>query len=411
MASARAPKPGASEIGGRVRLIRQRRGLSQEDVAVRADISKPYLSQLENGRRAFERRGLIERLAAALECSVLDITGQPYLPSDHRDAEGMATIPGIERGLHDCTLDDVPDIPVRPVSELVAAVRVANEYRDQVRYNLAGREIGDLLTELQVTAATGAADDRRAALQALVELGIVTYEIAKNMGHVSLAVEGAERGYQASQQLGDPALAGFAGWYHSLALMRIGAHRRARSALATATAVTEPLVGSKDTTLGAEVHGLVHLTAASHAARQALTEDAHSHLAEAASVAKVTGEQNGLRQHFGPTNVKLWSVSIGVELCEGAGLAETRVDPAILGSRNRTAGMHFDLARAFSQEGGARDVEAIQHLDRADRIAPSRIRHDPIARSLLDTLENRARHRSWEMSSLRHRWGATAAQR
>lgn len=193
--------------------------------------------------------------------------------------------------------------------------------------------------------------------------------------------------------------------------MRIGAHRRARSALATAMAVTEPLVGSKDTTLGAEVHGLVHLTAAAHAARQALTEDAHSHLTEAASVAKATGEQNGLRQHFGPTNVKLWSVSIGVELCEGAGLAETRVDPAILGSRNRTAGMHFDLARAFSQEGGARDVEAIQHLDRADRIAPSRIRHDPIARSLLDTLENRARHRSWEMSSLRHRWGATAAQR
>ncbi len=411
MASERAPKPVASEIGRRVRLIRQRRGWSQDHVAERAGISKPYLSQLENGKRAFERRGLIERLAEALECSVLDLTGQPYLPSDHRDAEGMATIPGIEQGLNDCTLDDVPDIHVRPVNELAAAVRVANEYRDQVRYGLAGRELGELLTELQVTAATGAEDDQRMALKALVELGIVTYEISKNMGHVALAVEAAERGFQAAQRLGDPALLGFAGWYHSLALMRIGAHRRARSALTSASAVTEPLVGSKDATFGAEVHGLVHLTAASHAARQSLGDEAHAHLAEAASIAKVTGEQNGLRQHFGPTNVKLWTVSIGIELCEGARLAETRVDPTILGSRNRTAGMHFDLARAFSQEGGNRDVEAIQHLERADRIAPSRIRHDPIARSLLDTLDGRARRRSWEVSSLRHRWGVVAGQR
>jgi transcriptional regulator with XRE-family HTH domain len=411
MANARKPQPRASEIGSRLRMIRRRRGLTQDVVAGLAGISKPYLSQLENGLRAFERRSLFERLAAALDCSITDLTGEPYLPVDRQDAEGMAAIPGLEQGLHDCTLDDVPDIPARPVAELVAAVRVANEHRDQVHYALAGRDIGAILTELQVTVATGTADDRRAALAALVELGIVSYEIAKNLGHVSLAMEAAERGYAAAELLGDPALLGFAGWYRALALMRIGAPRRAKSSLTAAARLTEPLVNpASPDTLGSEVHGLVHLTSAAHAARQGRQDDVHSHLDEARQIANAAGERNSLRQHFGPTNVALWSVSIGVELCEGAVLAETKVDPLVLGSHNRTAGFHFDLARALSQEGGKRDREAIQHLDAADRIAPSRIRHDPIARSLLDSLEARTRASMWELSSLRHRWGVEAAR-
>jgi hypothetical protein len=101
----------------------------------------------------------------------------------------------------------------------------------------------------------------------------------------------------------------------------------------------------------------------------------------------------------------LWRVSIGVELCEGAAAIRSQVDPTVLSSRNRTAGAHFDLARAMSQEGGNRDREAIQHLDAADRTAPARIRHDPIARSLLESLDSRARIANWELSSLRHRWG------
>lgn len=412
MVAQRTVSPRASEIGQRVRLIRRRRGMSQDVLAGLIGISKPYLSQLENGLRAFERRTLLERIAQALSCSVLDLTGEPYLPIDKQDAEGFAAIPGIEQGLHDCTLDDVPDIEARPVDNLAAAVRVANEQRDQVQYGAAGRELGALLTELQVTVASGTSADHEAALAALVELGIVTYELAKNLGHVALAVEAADRGYQAARMLGDQTLLGFAGWYRALALVRIGAHRRAAAALAEAAAATEPLLEPKSADpVASEIHGLVHLTSAAHAARQGRADDAHAHLAEARQIAKGTGERNSFRQHFGPTNVSLWAVSIGVELGEGAALASEPVDPTVLGSRNRTAGMHFDLARAFSQEGGARDREAVQHLDAADRLAPARIRHDPIARSLLASLDSRARATTWELSSLRHRWGVVGSRR
>jgi hypothetical protein len=44
-------------------------------------------------------------------------------------------------------------------------------------------------------------------------------------------------------------------------------------------------------------------------------------------------------------------------------------------------------------------------LDTADRLAPVRIRHDPIARDLVVTLDRRIPRRVWELDSLRNRFG------
>jgi transcriptional regulator with XRE-family HTH domain len=72
----------ASALGARARMIRRRRGLSLDVVAGR------YLSMLERGRRGFNRRGLVEDLAEALGCSVVDLTGQLYLAPDQGDLGG-----------------------------------------------------------------------------------------------------------------------------------------------------------------------------------------------------------------------------------------------------------------------------------------------------------------------------------
>ena len=50
-------------------------------------------------------------------------------------------------------------------------------------------------------------------------------------------------------------------------------------------------------------------------------------------------------------------------------------------------------------------AEAIRHLDTADRLAPIRVRNDPIARDLVRTLDRRARRQVWELESLRNRFG------
>jgi transcriptional regulator with XRE-family HTH domain len=129
----------AREIGQRARMIRRRRGLSLDVAAGLAGISKPYLSMLERGERGFNRRGLLEDLANVLGCSVADLTGQPYLPPDRETAATASAISEISLALHNATLDDVPDLLVRPLPELVQGAARANMHRDNARYALAGQ--------------------------------------------------------------------------------------------------------------------------------------------------------------------------------------------------------------------------------------------------------------------------------
>ncbi len=126
-----------TEIGRRARIIRRRRGLSLDVAAGLAGIGKSYLSMLELGQRGFNRRGLIEDLAGALGCSVADLTGQPYLPPDRSTADTMASLPGIAVAVHDATLDDPPDLPTRPIEQLVSAVDQATANLDEARFALA----------------------------------------------------------------------------------------------------------------------------------------------------------------------------------------------------------------------------------------------------------------------------------
>ena len=150
-------------IGVRARRIRKRRGLTLEQAAGLAGIGKSYLSKLEKGQRRFIRRGLVEDIAQALSCSVADLTGQPYLAADRQTAAAAAAIPQIGAALYDATLDDVPDVPARPVDDLVRGAAHALAHADDVHFEIAGKGLGELITELHVLAATGAADTRRQA--------------------------------------------------------------------------------------------------------------------------------------------------------------------------------------------------------------------------------------------------------
>ncbi|HEX2301903.1 MAG TPA: helix-turn-helix transcriptional regulator [Pseudonocardiaceae bacterium] len=401
----------ALAIGQRLRMIRRRRGMGLAVASGLAGISKQYLSLLERGERGFHRRGLLEDLADALGCSVADLTGQPYLAPDRATAEARMWVPGIELAVCDYTLDDVPDIPVRPLAELVELARQANAACDETLYAMAGRDFGAVLAELQVHAATGRGDTRRVALAALVEACLAASGTARALGHGALAVSVARRGYDAAQRLGDLGLAAFASMQRSSALIRMGARHRAATVLSDALIAVEP--GADPTAAdssSAQAAGMLHLAAAQLSSRERRASDADTHLTHAAELARHTGECNSLNFHFGPANVAAWSVAIGVELDRGANAAEkvTADVPqlaTVLGSADRRAGLHLDIARGWAQAGGARDAEAIRYLDAADRIAPTRLRNDPIARDLLHILDRRAPRRVWELDSLRNRFG------
>ncbi|MGH3979189.1 MAG: helix-turn-helix domain-containing protein [Pseudonocardiaceae bacterium] len=397
--------PESVEIGRRAGMIRRRRGLSQDVVAGLAGISKQYVSMLEGGKRRFVRRGLLEDLAGALGCSVVDLTGEPYLAVDRATADALAAMPELAVALYEPT--PTSDISARPVTRLVHAVAQANEHCEETRYALACRDLPALLTELAAHAATGNGDTRRAALAGLMEGCVVAFGATRHLGRTELAIQAAWRAQEAAGLLGDPALTGFATLIRASAFSRLGARRAAAGVLADAFAAIEPEVDpTGHDTQAAEACGVMHLLSAQLAARDGRADDADARIAEAAALASATGERNTLQWHFGPANVTAWSLSIAVETQRGPGVAE-RIDANLpqAASAGRRSRLHLDLARGYAQAEGARDAEAIRHLDTADRIAPQRIRNDPIARELVADLNQRARRRVWELDSLYNRFG------
>lgn len=398
------------EIGARARKIRHRRGLSLEVVAGLAGISRGHLSRLETGHKSFTRRGLIENLADALGCSPADLTGTAPVAPDLRTVRAASAIPALTAALHDTTLDDVPDIPTPPLPELVAVADRALAAADEVRFELHDAEFGDLITELHVAAATTTGDERRVALAALVSACIVARSLAGTLGHGELAVTATRRGWDAARRAGRPDLAGLMAMGRVITLNRIGARRRAGAVLATALdEIAQEPGPTGDKTSTAEARGMLHLSAAQHAARRGNIADADQHLHEAGSLAGYTGERNFMRYHFGPANVAAWRLAVAVETDRGPEEAErftsADVDLKVLGSAERISSVHFDLARAYAQASGARDAEALRHIDMADRIAPIRIRQDPLTRELVTDLDRRARRRVWELDSMRRRVG------
>lgn len=59
-------------MGKRIREYRERRGWSQEELAARAKISRPYLGRLETGRQD-PRVSVLLRIADALRVTVDDL--------------------------------------------------------------------------------------------------------------------------------------------------------------------------------------------------------------------------------------------------------------------------------------------------------------------------------------------------
>ncbi|MGH3904596.1 MAG: helix-turn-helix domain-containing protein [Pseudonocardiaceae bacterium] len=400
----------ARAIGERLRMIRRRRGLGLKIAADQAGISKQYLSCLERGERGFNRRGLLEDLAEAIGCSVADLTGQPYSLPDRQSADVAAAVAGISTVLHDTTLDDAPDVPVRPLPELARATALAHAHLDDARYGLAGQGLADLLIGLHVHTVTSSSEERTATLSMLAEACKVAYVLAKRTGQIELAGIAAQRGLDAARLAERPDLVGMLEMSRTSTLIGLGARRRAAAVCGATLREISVFPGpTPDDTRVAEACGMLHLTTALIAARDGRPGDVDTHFAEARSLAAHTGERNHMHYHFGPTNLAAWELGLAVEAGTGPDAAErfaaTPIDLSVFASKGRVAYVHFDVARAWAQAEGPHDQEAIRALDAADRLAPVRLRNDPLARDLVLTLDRRAPRRVWELDSLRNRFG------
>jgi hypothetical protein len=117
-------------------------------------------------------------------------------------------------------------------------------------------------------------------------------------------------------------------------------------------------------------------------------------LAEADQIAgRVADDAKGNWQSFSKTNVRLWSVAIGVERGESGGavldLAKA-VDQSKIAYSTRRAPFLADVGRGLAREPGTR-VEAVRWLRRAEDAGPQLIRNHPPTREAVAFLLNRSR--------------------
>lgn len=61
-----------AQLGMRIVYLRKKKGMSQEDLALEANINTNYLSDLENGRRNPTLR-ILEKIATALHIDVSEL--------------------------------------------------------------------------------------------------------------------------------------------------------------------------------------------------------------------------------------------------------------------------------------------------------------------------------------------------
>ena len=69
---ARLIQPEGQVFGERLRQMRKRRGLTQEELATRANLAGPYISDMERGLKVPSLTTVLQ-LAMALECKVTDL--------------------------------------------------------------------------------------------------------------------------------------------------------------------------------------------------------------------------------------------------------------------------------------------------------------------------------------------------
>ncbi|MGH3712297.1 MAG: helix-turn-helix domain-containing protein [Micromonosporaceae bacterium] len=377
-------------IGARVRHWRLKRGLSQKVLGELAGVTQGYISQIESGLKEVDKRSTLVRLAEALQVSGADLTDLAGPEFPERTAAD-ATIPAIRAALNVVRLGDSYESS-RALPQLRADVDRLSELRKRGRYDVLGGLLPDLLLDLHGVAGTPHREaDRREALRLMVRAAYCTTYTLKYLHYSDLAMIAAELCHAAAQQLDEPVWRGLSDFtrIHSLPVENKTITRRL--AVEAADRLT-PYLDDKD---AQQAYGMLQLSAALTSAVCERDDDARSQLAEAAEMAERTGEGDFAQMHFGPTNVGFWRAAIAVEMGEGGRIREIAKDirPETVDSSTRQAAFFIDVGRALAQTR-KHDREAINHLLRAERLAPQRVRLDASVRDTVGAMLRRAQARA-----------------
>lgn len=378
--------PGSS-IGDRLRFHRQSSRKTQAVVAGLAGISEDYLSQLERGLKT-PSVTLLHALSRILMVPPSALLGEPGSgpAGDERIAAASE--------LHTALMDrwSVSDEP-RPTSELRDRVDAAwmSWQGSPERYSETGPLLPMLVRDVE-TAVRARRDDHRVVCQIAADLYFLLRTYTKRIGRPDLALMAADRGLRAAEDADDPLRIAAAQWNIGQVLLTVNESEAAEN---IALHTVEQLDRLQDTTQDSSrlaLQGAMWLVATIAAVRAGDDWTARDRLREhARPLATSVGEGNVFWTVFGPTNVGLHAVSVEMETGETAQALQLadQVNLADCPSVERRATFSLELARCYERR--REDHAVLLYLLDVEREAPEDMRHNPMARDLVQGLMRRAR--------------------
>lgn len=329
---------------------------------------------------------MLADIAGALECSPSDLAVTEVPAADRAAAAAHAGVPAIRQVLVDIDLTEPASRDTPPIAELARTAALVDTLLQACDYAGAGRLLPELLRDLHTETA---GPESAAALRLLCDATFNASSLMRNLGYPAEAWLGAERCRDAAEAAGDPVLRGYAAYSRAAAANACGSFQRAHT---LAERAVDDLRRHVRRPGGAEILGSLQLVCASASRARNRLDDSRAWAAEAAALARRTGETTTLGMYFGPTNVDLWRINIevgaddpgrAVEIARGA-------NPATIPVSLRQVYYYADTARALARLPG-KDREAIRLLLTAERLAPQHVHTSAELRATTRALLERSR--------------------
>ncbi|MEV4755660.1 helix-turn-helix transcriptional regulator [Micromonospora sp. NPDC049559] len=382
-------------MGERIRARRELRGWSIRHAASRAGISHTSWSRIERGAQRTDRYMVVD-LAAALECSVAELTGQPYTPADRRLESARIDAERVWRALINHPLSEPTSRASAPAGQLAQESALVRDLYSQCDYAGALHRLIDLIPALHSN------KGRREALEMMVAVYGVAMGCLLNVGYPAHALLAAEQCAEAAGLLDDPVAAAVAAANRARVLAYSGAYGPARSVCDRAD---DELQRHLSAPAALDLLGFLHLARAHHSAGLRTVDSAEQHISEASRIAERTGETDSWDMAWGPRNVDLWKMAFQLDTGRAGGALETAQGVQVAGLPGvRQVYFYMDLARGMVDVHRERD--AVRMLLTAERIGPQHARSSTSARETARTLL-RAGAGGSELRGLWERMGIT----
>ncbi|MFK4084632.1 helix-turn-helix domain-containing protein [Kribbella sp. NPDC020789] len=379
--------------GERIRLLRERRGMSRTVLAGLCGRGMDWLKKIETGERELRSHELLARIAQALQVSDLSvITGSATsVPvSDDR-----ATLPWVSE-VRDAVRGSLFTPAVEePPSVDVLAGRVAQAWTLWHSSRFQRTEIGAMLPGLirdaQALPRLLDGAERRRAHAVLAEVWHLAQQALAYGCEAELYWVVVDRGRTAAQDADDPLTLAGAAWTFGNGLRETGYADEAVHIVEQAAEALEPQLESGTNDVRG-MYGALHLHAAVTRARMGLDGDAWRHYDQADRVANQLPKGYAHPWTvFGRGNADFHAVSIGVDLrTPGAALNRAEsIDLSTVPSVERRSRVLVEMARAHHLR---KDPAGTLHwMSRAQEESPETVRFTPSGRSLVSELARTAK--------------------